>query len=157
MIIQAFTGFLAATIITAIPTGASTLSTRSQLGDQSSIPSEIVIVNANSILGAKQPDPEITPLRIRLYITAYSSSPDETDNTPFITASGKRVRHGVVASNFLPLGAKIKIPDIFGETVFIVEDRMHSRFNDRIDVWMPTKKDALAFGKKLAEVEILLD
>ncbi|MBI2639839.1 MAG: 3D domain-containing protein [Candidatus Sungbacteria bacterium] len=99
----------------------------------------------------------MTPLRVRLYITAYSSSPDETDDTPFITASGKRVRHGIVASNYLPLGAKIKIPDIFGETVFVVEDRMHRRFNDRIDIWMPTKRDALVFGKKLAEVEILLD
>ena len=26
------------------------------------------------------------------YVTAYSSSVDETDSTPFITASGKRVR-----------------------------------------------------------------
>lgn len=157
MIIQAFTGFLAATIITATPTSSSYLSTRSIPDNQNSTPSEMIVVNAGSILGTKPPNPEITPLRVRLYITAYSSSPDETDDTPFITASGKRVRHGIVASNYLPLGAKIKIPDIFGETVFVVEDRMHRRFNDRIDIWMPTKRDALVFGKKLAEVEILLD
>src|SRR3989338_8592683 len=37
-------------------------------------------------------------------LTAYSSSADETDSTPFITASGSKTRHGVVASNDLPFG-----------------------------------------------------
>src|SRR3990167_1248447 len=41
-------------------------------------------------------------------ITAYSSTPEETDSTPFITASGTHVRDGVVAANFLPLGTDRK-------------------------------------------------
>ena len=40
----------------------------------------------------------------RVWLTAYSSSVDETDDTPFITASGKHVRDGIVATNFLPFG-----------------------------------------------------
>ncbi len=88
-------------------------------------------------------------------ITAYSSSPDETDETPFITASGKSVNYGVVAANFLPLGTHIRLPKIFGNQVFVVEDRLHQRYNDRVDVWFPSKWDAIQFGQKLSEIEIL--
>ncbi|MBI2012886.1 MAG: hypothetical protein HYS88_00320, partial [Candidatus Colwellbacteria bacterium] len=48
---------------------------------------------------------------IKAMITAYSSREEETDETPFITAAGTKVRPGVVAANWLPLGAKIRIPE----------------------------------------------
>jgi 3D (Asp-Asp-Asp) domain-containing protein len=92
---------------------------------------------------------------VKVLITAYSSTPEETDDTPFITASGSYVREGIVAANFLPFGARIKIPEIFGDQVFVVEDRLHERHNDRIDVWFPTKEKALRFGIKISEIEIL--
>ncbi|PIU98526.1 hypothetical protein COS61_00895 [Candidatus Wolfebacteria bacterium CG03_land_8_20_14_0_80_40_12] len=92
---------------------------------------------------------------IKVLITAYSSSVDETDGTPFITASGSYVQSGIVAANFLPFGTMIRMPEIFGEKVFIVEDRLHERNGDRIDIWMPTKKEALNFGVKISEIEIL--
>lgn len=90
-----------------------------------------------------------------VWITAYSSTPEETDSTPFITASGNYVRVGVAAANFLPFGARFKMPELFGEQVFVVEDRMHKRFNDRIDIWFSSKEEAKNFGKRLARVEIL--
>jgi len=97
--------------------------------------------------------PASTEVR-KVTITAYSSSPDETDDTPFITASGSQTRHGVIAANFLPFGAKVRIPKLFGGTVFTVEDRMHRRFTNRLDVWFPTKAEAQRFGLQYAEVEI---
>lgn len=90
-----------------------------------------------------------------IWITAYSSTPEETDNTPFVTASGNHVRTGVAAANFLPFGSRFKLPEIFNDRVFIVEDRMHERFHDRIDIWFSTKEEAKNFGKKLTRVEIL--
>jgi len=88
--------------------------------------------------------------------TAYSSTPDQTDDTPFITASNTYVRDGVVAANFLPFGTKIKIPEKFGDKIFIVEDRMHKRFQNRIDVWFPDRKSALRFGyDKDVKIQIL--
>ncbi len=81
-------------------------------------------------------------------ITAYSSTSDQTDDTPFVTASNSRARDGVVAANFLKFGTKLKIPELFGEKVFKVEDRMHSRFEDRIDVWFPNRAAAEKFGIK---------
>ncbi len=90
-----------------------------------------------------------------VWITAYSSSPDETDSTPFITASGNHVRNGVAAANFLPFGTKFRIPELFGNKIFVIEDRMHSRFSNRVDIWFETKEEAKNFGKQFSKIEIL--
>lgn len=92
---------------------------------------------------------------LKTWITAYSSTPEETDSTPFITASGTHVRDGVAAANFLPIGAKFRIPELFGNKVFIIEDRMHSRFSNRVDIWFETKKEAKQFGKQFSKIEVL--
>lgn len=88
-------------------------------------------------------------------VTGYSSTEDQTDDTPFITASGKTVRSGVVAANWLPLGAKVRIPAVYGDRVFVVEDRMHPRNAEKMDIWFSTREEALKFGVKKLRVEIL--
>lgn len=88
-------------------------------------------------------------------LTAYSSSPEETDDTPNITAMGSQTRHGIVATNMLPFGTKIKIPSLYGDEVFVVEDRMHPRMEGKVDIWMSEKSKALAFGSKKAVVVVL--
>jgi 3D (Asp-Asp-Asp) domain-containing protein len=93
--------------------------------------------------------------RINAKITAYSSTLDQTDDTPFITASGAHVADGIVAANFLPLHTKLKIPELFGEKVFVVEDRMAKRFQDRVDIWMPDRASAWKFGLRHAEIVVL--
>ena len=90
-----------------------------------------------------------------VWVTAYSSTPEETDDTPFITAAGTKVRDGIVALNFLPFGTKVKIPTVFGDKILIVEDRMHSRKVGFVDVWMPTKTAALRFGINRATLIVL--
>lgn len=88
-------------------------------------------------------------------MTAYTSSVEECDDTPFITADGSHTRWGIVASNFLPFGTKIRIPDYFGDQVFEVHDRMNKRFSNRVDVWMQTKSEAFQFGKRTLRIEVL--
>lgn len=95
------------------------------------------------------------PWSVEVRVTAYSSRVEETDDTPFITASGTNVRPGVVAANWLPLGTKVRIPKIFGDRVFVVEDRMHKRNGDKLDVWFPSTEEALRFGTQVARIEIL--
>jgi len=87
--------------------------------------------------------------------SAYSSTVDQTDHTPFITAMGTHVRDGVVAANFLPFGTVIKIPEIYGDKTFIVEDRMNSRYFYKIDVWFPSRVQAKEFGFKKIKIEIV--
>ena len=92
---------------------------------------------------------------MRMTLTAYSSTPDQTDSTPFITASNTRVKWGTVAANFLPFQTKIRIPGMFGDKVFVVEDRMNKRYWHRVDVWMPTRQEAINFGLRVLDIEIL--
>ena len=91
-------------------------------------------------------------------ITAYTSTPDQTDDSPFIAATGKRVHDGMIAANWLPFGAIIKIPALYGDKEFIVEDRMNSRYGyGRLDIWLDASKaDARKFGVKRVDVEVYL-
>lgn len=87
--------------------------------------------------------------------TAYTSSVDETDDTPFITASGTTTHAGTIAANFLYFGTRARIPDYFGDFIFTVEDRMNERYGSgRIDIWMPTKAQAREWGARWVQIEL---
>ncbi len=88
-------------------------------------------------------------------VTAYSSEPGQTDDTPFITAFGTHVRDGIVATNCLPKGTIVRFPDVYGDKEFVVEDRMNARYYYRMDIWMAETQDAINFGAKTLKVEIL--
>lgn len=92
----------------------------------------------------------------KVVVTGYSSTPDQTDDTPFITASNKLVRDGIVACNFLDFGTKIRLPELFGDKIFVVEDRMHEKYStNHIDIWFPDRETAQNFGIKETILEIL--
>ncbi len=94
-------------------------------------------------------------------LTAYAPlDPDATEGMcfsgdPLVTASGTQSREGVVAANFLQFGTKIKIPSIYGDRVFTVEDRMSSRFTNTVDVLVSSRQEAFGFGTKRAYIEIV--
>jgi 3D (Asp-Asp-Asp) domain-containing protein len=88
-------------------------------------------------------------------VTAYNSTEEQCDDTPFITANGTYVHDGIVAANWLKFGTRVRIPEAFGDKVFIVVDRMHPRFDDRMDIWMADHSDAVKFGIQRLEVEVL--
>lgn len=92
---------------------------------------------------------------IPVVITAYSSTVWQTDNDPFITAAGTPVREGIVAANFLPFGTKIQIPELYGDRVFVVEDRMNPRKRNMVDVWFPYVQDARNFGVQRTSITVL--
>lgn len=94
--------------------------------------------------------------KVQAVITAYTSTPDQTDDSPFIGASGKHVYDGMIAANWLPFGTKIKIPSVYGDKIFTVDDRMNSRYGyGRLDVWLDVSKtEARKFGVKRVEVEV---
>lgn len=110
-------------------------------------------------LGLRPIDREV-PYRVipKAVITAYTSTPGQTDDTPFIAASGKRVHDGMIAANGLPFGTRVKIPAVYGEKIFVVEDRMNRRYGyGRFDVWLDmSRAEARKFGVKRVEVEIFL-
>jgi len=106
-------------------------------------------------------DIEVSALKtvktIKVVITAYSSDPKQTDDTPFITASGKYVRDGIIANNGLPFGTKVRIPKLYGDKIFTVEDRMNKRKGKyHVDIWFATYSQAKNFGAKYdVNIEVL--
>ncbi len=93
---------------------------------------------------------------VKMIVTAYTSVPDQTDDSPFITASGKHVEDGIIANNMLPFGTKVRIPKLYGSKIFVVEDRMHPRKgNYQADIWMAGQTQAENFGVKLVNIEVL--
>lgn len=96
-----------------------------------------------------------TLIEKEVWVTAYSSTVEETDDTPFTTASNTEVREGIIAANFLSFGTQVKIPELFGDQIFVVEDRMHRRKTDFVDIWMPTKEEAREFGIARAKIMVL--
>ena len=108
-----------------------------------------------------------TPVRGKVAIvraTAYNSIPNQTDSTPFITATGTRTRPGVVALSRdllrqFPYGSRIMIEDLSGRysaqlkgRVFIVEDTMAARKTNSLDIWMTTRSEAMRFGARQVRI-----
>ena len=88
---------------------------------------------------------------IRAEVSAYNSEVGQTDDTPFITASGLHVKHGIVANNCLAFGTEVEIQ---GET-YEVQDRMNSRYGcHNFDIWMESKDEALNWGRQTLAVAI---
>ena len=126
----------------------------SNLGDNSGF----VVSQDNTLMSLSNPtNPPVDVVRrFPVVLTGYSSTPGQTDNSPYITASGTFVRDGVVANNLLSFGAKIRIPELYGDKIFIVEDRMSSKKGYyHVDVWFPDYWQALSFGAKKAYIEVL--
>ena len=123
------------------------------------------IVNGAILADAELPQTDVKKAKpqqakdsMRVTVTAYTNDPAETqDEYPGMTASGTYTRPGVAASNDLPFGTKFKVPKLFGDRIFTIEDRMNTRFNgtNYVDVWFASKTQAIQFGKRAAVLEIL--
>ncbi|MAG12138.1 MAG: hypothetical protein CMI52_05045 [Parcubacteria group bacterium] len=124
-----------------------------------STPSAVQDVSRSFGIGQRVPDPlpisEERGYTTWVGTTAYSSSPDQTDDSPFITANQTVVRDGIVAANFLPFGTRVKVPELYGDKEFVVADRMNARYYKKMDFWMPTREAAMAHGYKYVEIEVL--
>ncbi len=111
---------------------------------------------ALSTLPVSQEKPIIVTKKLVVRASAYTSSRWETDSDPFTTASGTKVHDGTIAANGLPFGAKVRLPDYFGDKIFTVEDRMNAKWgNRRVDIWMTDRSQALEWGVRTVTIEIV--
>ncbi|PIS38987.1 MAG: hypothetical protein COT34_00840 [Candidatus Nealsonbacteria bacterium CG08_land_8_20_14_0_20_43_11] len=120
---------------------------------------KLSFIGENSLVAIPHPFNPAPPVKetARVTVTAYSSTIWQTDESPFLTASGAVVYDGIVAANFLPFKTKIRIPEVYGERIFVVEDRMHSSRNRNVDIWFPDYQSARNFGVKRTYIEVLED
>lgn len=116
-------------------------------------------------------------LSFTLRATGYNSEVNQTDSTPHITATGTTTRFGIIAvsrdllNQDIPYGSLVRIVDkgnyyngrgagqfqqlLDEQTLFIVEDTMHPRKRQQIDVWFPHMSTALDWGVRQVEVEVV--
>jgi len=109
--------------------------------------------------------------------TGYNSHAAQTDSTPFITATGARTQMGIIAvsrdllAEDIPYGSLVRLKDMgnyhdgrgFGkhqdfldeQDVFIVEDTLHWRKQNQIDVWFPELSQAREWGVRQVELELV--
>lgn len=92
-------------------------------------------------------------------VTAYNPVRSQTDSSPLITASNKRVRLGMVA---LSRDLEREFGFMFGDTIyldgigrFVFEDRMHRRKRRHVDILMFNPIEARKFGVKSSYLFIL--
>ena len=93
-------------------------------------------------------------LSFEVQVTGYSSTRDQCDGDPFITAANTRVRDGIVAlSRDLLRRYTPDAPFDWGDRIhlagigdFIVEDSMNARFSRRVDIWFPDRRSAWRWG-----------
>ena len=99
----------------------------------------------------------------KIISTAYNSEVNQTDDTPFITASGERVQDGTLALSrdmiraendmMRRMGYNPTAAISYGDTVdliyvkrMVVHDTMNKRYTNRADIWMDSINDARTWG-----------
>ena len=111
-----------------------------------------------------------------LRATGYNSLESQTDDTPFITAIGSQTRPGIVAisrdllAGSIPYGSLVRLKDLGGyygggygefqdeldaQGLFVVEDTLHRRKTQQVDVWFETYSEAIQWGIRKVEVELV--
>lgn len=88
-------------------------------------------------------------------VSAYNADPNQTDDSPCITASGYNLcqRGGrVVANNCFAFGTKVEIAGY----VYEVQDRMNARYDcDHFDIYLEKYEDAKKWGRRRIEVTVI--
>ena len=96
---------------------------------------------------------------IKVTASAYNSTRHQTDSNPHITAFGDSLKPGLsyiaVSNDLFRKGLKhntpVKIEGI--DSIYFVKDRMHSRWRNRIDIYMGVDvKAAREWGRKKVSI-----
>lgn len=73
------------------------------------------------------------------------------------TASGKRVSKGLIAADpsVLPLGTRVRLDAGQYSGEYLVADTGGAVRGKRIDIWTPTSREAMRFGRRLVKLTVL--
>lgn len=88
-------------------------------------------------------------------VSAYTAAADECGKSDGITASGERVKenHTLACPKNYAFGTKVKIE---GYGVYTCKDRGGAIKGNKFDIYMQTKKEAFAFGRRHLRAEVIL-
>jgi 3D (Asp-Asp-Asp) domain-containing protein len=94
--------------------------------------------------------------RFTINASAYTAASDECGKNDGVTASGVKVEANrtIACPSRFPFGVKI---DIEGMGTFVCEDRGGAIKGNHIDIYVPTKKEAFAFGRQNRSARVVID
>ncbi len=111
------------------------------------------------------------PHTLEVVVTAYSSTPEQTEGDPTVTATGQSVRPGILAvsrdllGTQLPYGTQVRVVEIRADeegcggyptsTIFEVQDTMAESIVNQVDIWMPSLQEAVDWGICVATLEVV--
>lgn len=119
----------------------------------------IIVLSGSSV--SKEEGISLPFYAVDVDVTAYTPSPDETDNDPRIMASGKRASDADLYGLRYVAVSRDLMEDYdvnFGDYVYIpfeVQDVMNPKWKRAIDIFMPNKHFALQFGRRRIKIIIL--
>ncbi|BCN94242.1 lipoprotein [Thiomicrorhabdus immobilis] len=121
------------------------------------LPLSIIALVAMHLSGCKDDDKQTTALEVTA--TAYTSTHSQTDKTPYLAAWNNVLKPGVksiavsrdLLKKGLKNGSKVTIEGLPGE--YLVLDKMHKRWQNKIDIYMGNDHDkAKKWGKKTVTI-----
>ena len=73
------------------------------------------------------------------------------------TASGQMVTKGIIAADprYLPLGSRVRLQAGAYSGEYLVADTGSMVRGRRIDIWTPTSREAMRFGRRLVKLTVL--
>ena len=89
----------------------------------------------------------------KAWVTAYNPTVEQCNSNPMITASGERVKEGIIACpRWIPFGTQVELNGQWYEC----QDRMSQKmpFRHRFDIFMWSKEDALEWGKQYKKIKL---
>ncbi|MGM5471294.1 3D domain-containing protein [Flavobacteriaceae bacterium LMO-SS05] len=119
----------------------------------------LIIVMVLMLGCEEEPKPKYEWKSLRVTSTAYNSTNRQTDGDPFIGAFGDSLKSSIksiaVSEDLYRLGLKpntfVIIEGLKG--VYLVRDRMHDRWNNKIDIYMGTDIiSAKRWGRKKVNI-----
>jgi 3D (Asp-Asp-Asp) domain-containing protein len=88
-----------------------------------------------------------------VFVSAYTSTPEETDSAPWTTANNEHVVPGGAAFSRdipIPFGKRVILAGEGMQGIVYKNDVMNKRLSDSVDIWCPEKQAAKAFGRQNA-------
>lgn len=91
-------------------------------------------------------------------VSAYNAQSGQTDSSPTITATGSRVRPGIVALSpdlrrEFPYHSRVQITCDGFKSIYTVEDSTSARYVNRVDIFMWSHRDAISWGVKRCQIQ----
>lgn len=112
-----------------------------------------------------------TAQTLEVTMTAYSSEEAQTSGDPTVTATGEEVGPGTLAvsrdllQSELPYGTTVRVVEVDSSPnacggwvpgiILEVQDTMHPRMSNRVDIWVPTREEAIQWGRCVAVLEVV--